>query len=354
MTQSSRMDQEIRSVSSLQAEHKRMYGIILQFVTLALLIVIAGTVLASSAERIGAITGLGSSLAGFLLLAGATSLPELVIDCKAASLGAADLAVGDLLGSSIFNLLILGTIDLWHRSSVHILSNVSAAHALSAATSVVLISLVLLSILLPYQVEVLGVGVALWFVAATYLLSVRLVYFDRRFAQRLEKKPDERTKSKSLPKSLLSFCLASAAIFFIGPELAHVADRLAAETGLGESFVGTILVALTTSLPEIITTLAAVRMGSFELAAGNIFGSNCFNIAMLPFVDYFYSEGLLLKDIAPMHAITAVCVIIITCIAMMSLLYRVEKRYWLVEPDALLVVLLSIASLIAIGFINGF
>ena len=92
----------------------------LQFTILAALIVCAGTLLAKAADEIGRLTGLGGTLAGFFLLAGATSLPELVIDCNAAVIGAADLALGDLLGSSLFNLLILGVIDLTHRSSVRL------------------------------------------------------------------------------------------------------------------------------------------------------------------------------------------------------------------------------------------
>jgi cation:H+ antiporter len=122
---------------------------------------------------------------------------------------------------------------------------------------------------------------------------------------------------------------------------------------LGGTFVGTALIALTTSLPEIITTFAAVRMGAFEMAAGNIFGSNCFNMAIVPIVDLFYRPGPILQAVEPTHAITACSVIIVTGLATMGLLYRVEKRYWLLEPDALLVMLLSAASLVAITLLGG-
>ena len=332
-----------------------MTSLILQFAVLALLIVAAGTLLASSADRIGRLTGLGGTLAGFLLLAGATSLPELVIDCNAASIGAADLAVGDLLGSSIFNLLILGFIDLVHRSSNRILSPVSAAHALSATTSIALTGIVLMSILLRIDLELLGIGVGPWLVAVTYLLSVRLVYFDQRMAESVE--PDvessEPVVGMSLRRSVVTFASAALAVLVCGPLLAHVGDRLAEESGLGGTFVGTIFVALSTSLPEIITTLTAVRMGAFELAAGNIFGSNCFNMAILPAVDFFYEPGPIMLAVETTHAVTACCVIVVSALAVMGLLYRVEKRYWLVEPDALLVVLLSITSLITIALLNG-
>lgn len=332
-----------------------MTGLILQFVLLALLIVGAGSLLATSADRIGRLTGMGSTLAGFLLLAVATSLPELVIGCNAAWIGAADLAIGDLLGSSIYNLLILGTIDLIHRSPVRILSFVSAAHALTASTSIVLTGIVLISILLPHEFEILGIGPGAWLIFASYVMSVRLVYFDQRVAQQAasSEAATDLLEGMSFRRSVGVFTLATVVVVFCGPLLTHVAERLAVETGLGGTFVGTAFMALTTSLPEIITTFAAVRMGAFEMAAGNIFGSNCFNMATVPIVDLFYRAGPLLRAVEMTHAVTACAVIIVTGLATMGLLYRVEKRYWLVEPDALLVVLLSIASLVVVMLLNG-
>ena len=327
----------------------------LQFAILAALIVCAGTLLAKAADEIGRLTGLGGTLAGFFLLAGATSLPELVIDCNAAVIGAADLALGDLLGSSLFNLLILGVIDLTHRSSVRILSPISAAHALSATASIVLTGLVLVSIILPQEFEFLQIGGSLWLVAVAYMFLVRLIYYDRRIAQQLEStlEIDQPDQDKALRNNVLQFCGAAVLVLVCGPSLASVADRLAEETGLGGTFVGTIFVAMTTSLPEIITTLVAVRMGAFELAVGNVFGSNCFNIAILPIVDLFYQPGPIMQVVATNHVLTASCVIVVTAVATIGLLYRAEKRYWFFEPDALMVVMLSVLSLAAIMLFNG-
>ncbi|MEQ8211515.1 MAG: hypothetical protein RH917_16945 [Lacipirellulaceae bacterium] len=322
---------------------------------LAILMVASGILLATSADRIARGTKLGGTLVGFFLLAAATSLPELVIDCNAARIRAPNLAVGDLLGSSIFNLLILGIIDLAHRSPVRILSPVCAAHALSATTSIALTGIVLLGILSPFEKEFLGIGLGLWAVAIVYLFSVRLIFIDQYLARKAESGVEEISSEKAPPvkQSLFLFCLGGAVVFVGAPHLARTADSLAHETGLGGTFVGTILVALTTSLPEIVTTLAAVRLGAYELAAGNVFGSNCFNVAILPIVDAFYEPGSLLKAIDPFHSVTAGFIVVITSLAAMSLLYRPEKRFWLFEPDALLIVCLSVTALVAIGYISG-
>jgi Sodium/calcium exchanger protein len=84
----------------------------LQFVVSGILIMGAGTLLARFADKIPELTGLGRLLVGSVLLAGATSLPELTVDTSAVRLGLADLAVGDLLGSSLMNLMILAVLDL--------------------------------------------------------------------------------------------------------------------------------------------------------------------------------------------------------------------------------------------------
>lgn len=332
-----------------------MAELVLTFVLLALLIIVSGTFLASSGDRIAKLTGIGRSLTGFLLLAAATSLPELAIDCNAAALGAVDIAVGDLLGSSLFNLLILGTIDLLYRSDVRILSFVSAAHALSASASIVLTGIALMGLLLPLNFEVIGIGIAPLVVVVTYFLSVRLIFLDQRVRALSQEETDEGKNSVdgTLRASIFTFVGATVVIFICGPMLASVADSLAKQSGMGGTMMGTTFVALTTSLPEIITTMAAVRLGAYELAAGNIFGSNCFNMAILPIVDYFYAPGALLTAAQDTHAITAAAVIVITGVATMSMLYRAERRFWLVEPDALLVVVLSIGTLVLLTFLHS-
>ncbi|MCH7988645.1 MAG: hypothetical protein IID46_05760, partial [Planctomycetes bacterium] len=134
--------------------------------------------------------------------------------------------------------------------------------------------------------------------------------------------------------------------------LDKTADEFAKESELGGTIVGTVFVALVTSLPEISTTLAAVRMKAYDLAVGNILGSNAFNMAALIGVDLFYS-GPLLSSVSETHAITAATVIIVTAVLIMGLLYRAEKRHWIIEPDAELVILLVVAAFAVVCWFGG-
>lgn len=325
---------------------------LLQFGIAAAVIVVAAGVLTRQTDRIGRFTGLGGSLAGMVLLAAATSLPELTTSCGAAWIGAADLAVGGVLGSCLINLLLLAVLDMTHYSRGRMLSTTAAAHALGAAAGIALTALVLLLLLARPAWSLFGwVGLGSVVIMLGFLFTLRLVYLNQRVAagsdQAQGAKDGEEPSSGSLRRAVLGYLLAAGAIFAAAPFLAQAADRLAEQTGLGGTFVGTTLLALATSLPEAVTTLAAVRMRAFDLAIGNIFGSNVFNLVILVPVDFF-QPGPLFGDLSPAHTVTAAWIILVTAVAAMGQLSRAEKRYWVVEPDAGLIVLLVLAALVMV------
>ena len=325
-----------------------MTMLLLQFIGAALTIFVAGTFLTRYADAIGERTGLGRTLAGIVLLAAATSLPELAVDCNLARMGLPDLALGDLLGSSLFNLLILAILDITHRGTTRMLSRTAAAHALSATMSIAMTAIALVFLLTQIPWTLGGVGPGPILLGVFYVLGLRLVYFDQHYA--VEQQGESVTEHvagqtlPSLPWAISGYIGATLVILLAAPTLASAAEGIADATGLGGTFVGTTLVALSTSLPEFVTTFAAIRLRAYDLAVGNIFGSNAFNMVILLPVDSFYN-GSLLASASPTHAVTAACVILVTSVAVAGLLYRPEKRFWIIEPDAALVILLVLASL---------
>lgn len=321
------------------------------------MIVVAGTFLTRFADSIADLTKLGRLVVGTVFLAAATSLPELSVDVSAARQGLPNLAVGDLMGSSLFNLLILGILDLTHRSRGRMLSRVSAAHSLSASMSISLTALAAIAILTGSRLNVGGVGVGTIAILVAFLLGIRVVSYDRRFAAELLAEAEggaavpKATRSLRLRKAVAGYGVSALVIIVAAPFVADSAGRLADLTGLGGTFVGTTLVALSTSLPELVTTLAAVRMGAFDLALGNIFGSNSFNMVLLLAVDVAYPEPLL-ASVSTVHVITCLATILATSVAVMGQLYHAEKRIRFVEPDAALVIALVLASLTMIYFLG--
>lgn len=158
-----------------------------------------------------------------------------------------------------------------------------------------------------------------------YLLSVRLIaQFElRRRAQVLEQEADvfqyPHIKTR---QAYLTFALLSLAIVVLGVWLAFLGDRIAAVTGLGESFIGALLLAATTSLPEAVAALAAILLNAVDLAVSNIFGSNIFNLAILGVYDFAYFRGSLWTNISQVHIFTTIVVIVVTPVAIVGLIYR--------------------------------
>lgn len=326
----------------------------LQFLSLAAVVAVAGTVLARAADAIADATGLGRLLVGSILLAAATSLPELTVDIAAVREGHADLAVGDLLGSSLMNLLILAGIDIARRNGRRMLSREAASHALSATLAIALTGLAGAAILtagkLP-SVVVLGIGGWSWAILIAYLLGARMLFIDQRISARLAAETAVAQPAAAacpLWKPAALFTAAAAVLVVTGPRLATTAAELAERSGLGGTFVGTTLVALTTSLPELVASLAAVRLGAVDLAIGNTFGSNAFNMILFVPLDAVYPDQLF-QAVSPVHAVTALAVIVATAIAVLGQLYHAERRLPIVEPDALLM-LLVIGGALALVF----
>lgn len=335
-----------------------MTGAVLRFIVSAAVIIVAGTLLTRFGDTIAGRTKLGRLLVGGILIAAATSLPEAAVDIHAVRLGNPDLAVGDLMGSSLFNLLILAIADLLHRSPRGAFSRAAAKHALSASLSILLTALAGMAILARGMgLEVGGLGLGPLLIAGAYLFGVRLIYQDQRHAATNEREgaaddAEGDGDRRSLSGAIAGYLACAATILVAAPHLARSADTIAEATGLGGTFVGTTLVALSTSLPELVATLSALRIGAFDMAVGNILGSNGFNMAILLPLELAY-DGLLLEAVSPVHAFTAFATITVSTVVVMGQLYRVESRKLFIEPDALLVITLVLGTLVAVYFLGA-
>ncbi len=330
-----------------------MAGAIVQFLVAAAIIVVAGTFLSRFADVIAEVTGLGRLLIGSILLAGATSLPELSVDISAVRMGLPDVAVGDLMGSSLMNLLILGIIDLLPGSRGRALSRISSAHALPAALGILLTALAAMAIVTRSNLSLYNVSVAALGLGLAYLFGMRMIYMDQKLSATLHTGELESASAagrrKAFVKALLGFSAAALVIVLAAPYLADASGVIAELSGLGGTFVGTTLVAVSTSLPELVASLAALRIGAPDLALGNILGSNVFNMVLLLPLDLAY-PGQLFADVSVTHALTALATIVVTAVVVMGQLYQAERRVRLVEPDGWLIVLLVMGSLAMVFF----
>lgn len=332
-----------------------MISSIVQFFVSSASIIIAGIFLVRFSDRIAHITKLSRLIVGSLFLAAATSLPELFVDISAVNNKMPDLAVGDLMGSSIFNLFILGIADLAHKGSTVIFSRASAHHAMAALLSIGMTALAAAGILIEHQIKlpIIGpIGIISILIPITYLFGLRLVYFNQKITNEEPELKLHKIERKPFLIALSGYLLSAGAILVAAPYLSEAAGEIAEGTGLGQSFIGTTLVALTTSLPELVSTIVSVRMGAYDLALGNIFGSNAFNILLLIPLD-FINDGSIFSAVSTQHVFTALATIGITSLAVMGQLYQVEKRKSIIEPDAFAVISLTLTTLIILYWFNS-
>jgi cation:H+ antiporter len=122
----------------------------------------------------------------------------------------------------------------------------------------------------------------------------------------------------------------AAAVF-----LPKIGEEIASQTGLSRTFVGTLFIAFSTSLPEVVVAVTALRLNAADMAVGNIFGSNMFNMAILAIDDIAYTKGSLLLIAAPEHIISVVAAITMTAIATAGITYRIRAKRLLVSWDSL-------------------
>lgn len=311
----------------------------------------AGVQVARAGDEIAERTGSSRLVVGMLLVAAATSLPELATDVSAALGDAPDLAVGDLFGSSMANMAILAVIDLVRRDRVW--PRVEIGHARVASVAIALTALATLGLLTPPGIAAGWVGVDTLAIAAAYVATVAWIRRSPvgRFAEPGVlpvptgwSDPERGT----LGPVLARFGAAAVAILVSAPVLARSAEEIAQAGGLGQSFVGTTLLAATTSLPELVASVAATRMGAYDLAVGNLFGSNAFNMVALLVVDVAYPAGPLLAAVDPGQAVGGLGAILLMALALTALVHGTETRIRRLEPDAVLLLLAYLGALLAV------
>ena len=337
-----------------------------QFALCLALIGGAGFELARSGDRIARRTGLSSSWIGLGLVATITSLPELSSGISAVTAAAApDIAVGDALGSCVINLALLVVADLLHRPET-LYRRASASHVLSAGFGVILLGFVAFGLLVGKsapspgaQPGIAGLQTVLSLstpiLLTLYVVALRSVFLHERRRQVASTAgdDDQTASTGSLRRLALNFSVAAILVVSAGSMLPLLAVDLAEAMQWNRSFVGTLFVALATSVPELAVTVSALRVGSLDLAVGNLLGSNLFNVAILAVDDLFYAGGPLLAEVSLAHAMTATTAVVMTGIAAVGLSYRPDNRV-LRTVDAVSLGLLAMVVLNACAlFVHG-
>ena len=346
-------------------------AVMLAFLATGAVVVFAGTLLARSGDVIAARTRLGGLWVGSVFLAVATSLPELTTDIAAVRMGEPDLAAGDLFGSSMANMLILALVTLLPAGR-ELFARATLDHALYATLAIILTAIAAATLLMDSTMAIGRVGPGSLILVAVYLVGIRAVFRHTVIARVAGTVAEMHAPPPAVPAAaagagpptpaaeagaserqpalratVLRFVVATLLILVAAPRFADAANELAIITGLGTTFVGTWLVGVATSLPELATSIAAVRLGAYDLAVGNLFGSNAFNMSLFLVLDLAHG-GPLLSVVAPAHGVSALVAIVLMATGLSALVYRAKRRFALLEPSAAAMLLIYLAGVVMV------
>ena len=324
------------------------------FVVCASLIIFSGARLSKYGDRIATLTGIGKAWFGLILMAAVTSLPELFTGVSSILIfNVPNIAVGDLMGSCAFNLLILAMLDYFIPKKP-LSAVVTKSHVVAGLFSIFLITLTVISISFGKWFPTIG-----WFSSSSvliifvYLISTRVMFKNEQRSitstnNAAEELKNNKEENITLKDSIKKYLLYAGLVIVAALLLPLFASRLAVETGLSNSFIATLLVAASTSLPELVVSISAVKMGSMDLAVGNLLGSNIFNILILAIDDLIYTKGPILMETNPDHALTGLVTLLMTSVVGIGILYSSPSKRFLLGIDAIILILLYATLMVAI------
>ena len=305
----------------------------LKFLTSLVIILFAGTKLSKYGDVIAEKTGLGGIWIGLVLLAAITSAPELVTGVSSVALiGLPDLALGTLLGSCMFNLTILALLDILHRRTP-LLSEVKLRHIASAGIGILLIAIAGGSIFAGERLSGLAlgwVGVPSIIILILYLAAMWGMFrFERNHSLPLNNTTPQ-YEQESMKALYFKFALAAVVVIGAGIWVSFIGDEITRTYDWSASFVGTLFLAITTSMPELVVTITALRLGAIDMAIADILGANILDIAHLFTVDLFYNERPILSSASSVHLITAGIIIVMSLLVILGIRFRQKRKTFIV------------------------
>jgi cation:H+ antiporter len=324
----------------------------------AVFVWVAGTRLAGYASALAARTEMSQAFLGMVVLGIATSLPEIATTVTAAQIGNARLVSGNLFGGVAMQVAVLAIVDLIAVRDALTYFTPNPVLLFQGVMLLLLLALALAGATIGEPLSLLGVGLTPALLVAGYLLTLRLSqggdYLPRWPAtnepeSREDEEGEERDSYRETTNRRLYLYagLAGLVILAAGWALAKTGDgdALAEQTGLGSSFVGVSLVAVSTSLPELSATLSAVRRGNHEMAVSNILGTNCLEVALFFLADLCYRQGPILATTDRSALFAGTLGMAVTAIFLLGLLERRDRTVLGMGVDSVLVLVAYLAGI---------
>ncbi|EXJ16065.1 sodium:calcium antiporter [Imhoffiella purpurea] len=316
----------------LSVEHWPLGLTVLIFLASGIVIALVGTRMTRIADRLADLTGLGEAVFGAVLLGAGTSLSGIVVSVTVAAAGRADLAVSNAVGGIAAQTAFLVVADIFYRRANLEHAAASVPNLISGALLCALLAVPLMAATAP-PVAVFGVHPASLFLVLFYLFGLRLASQSRdepawrpvSTAETFEDAPDGFSGGEAgagQTRLWLGFALAVVLVGVAGYLVGLSGIALVRLTHLSDTLVGGLFTSVVTSLPELVTAVAAVRQGALTLAVGGIIGGNTFDVLFLALSDVAYRPGSIYHAIGDQPLFIICLTILLTATLLLGMIRR--------------------------------
>jgi cation:H+ antiporter len=331
---------------------------IVAFLAAALVITAAGIRLARVADQLADRTGLGEALTGTIFLAVSTSLPGLVASITAALEGRPALAISNAVGGIAVQTVFLALADISYRKANLEHAAASIQNMIQAALLITMLSLLLIGFTGPditlgpvHAVSPLLLLTAVFGMVLVFRSGEKPMWRPSRTRLTVPDVPDEDAKRMHLGLLLGTFAATAVLVAIAGAVVASTTGVIADRTGISETMAGALLSGLVTSIPELVTTLAAVRRGALTLAVSDIVGGNFFDVLFIFAADVAFLSGSIYHadGVGPREIFLTVLTLLLSVILLLGLLYRQRQGPANIGFESLLMLLTYVLGYLALA-----
>jgi cation:H+ antiporter len=310
-----------------------------------------GTWITGVVDQLADRTGLGEAVSGALLLGAATSLSGSVLSVTAAWNGLPELALGNAVGGIAVQTAFLVVADAVYRKANLEHAAASAQNLMQNALLMALLSLILIGPTLPdftfwgiHPLTLVLFGVYIYGTAVIGGMKKQPMWRPTKTSETREDKPEDLRKVPSLPKLLVRFVLLMLVLGVAGWTMEKAASNIARETWMSSTAVGVLFTAIATSLPELVTSVAAVRRGALTLAVGGIIGGNAFDTLFAAASDIAYRPGSIYHAMPEPVTFWTTLTLLMSAVLLLGLLRREKRGPGVIGVESVVLVVLYFAG----------
>jgi cation:H+ antiporter len=331
---------------------------IIIFVASSLVIAFAGSRLTTFADRLADLTGIGEALMGAVFLGVITSLSGIVTSVSAAYQNHPELSVSNAVGGIAFQTVFLAIADMFYRKANLEHASASLTNVLQSIMLILLLSFIMMMAFMK-EFTIFNIHPGSILLIIFYLIIQRMISKVRKDPMwdpvdteetNLDIADEDAEQKWNMTSTIIRFVIFAILIVFAGYFIMQSAVYIADNTGLSASLMGAVFTSLSTSLPELMVTVSAVRQNALALAVGNIIGGNTFDVLFISFSDVAYRQGSIFHAFNDSHFFIFTITIIMTAILSMGLLYRQRHGFAGIGWESLWILLVFLGGYTTLFF----